>query len=189
MLAGSTAAGGVDLNPSSVLDQGIAVVGQLAGTLGFWGTWTSPVNLAISLFTMLTVILCFALIAGLLLVTLVSAYLVTGGGVLLLGFGGSQFTRSITERYLSYALATGVQLFVLLLLVSVGQNLAQGWVQNLLDRAGFDITVYLEIAGGSIVFSFSSGAFPSSPPTCCTGVFPSPCTRASAWRQPPFLRA
>jgi type IV secretion system protein TrbL len=154
MLAGSTAAGGVPLDPSAVFDQGLSLSGSMIATLGYWGTFTSPVNTGVVIVAIIIVIVAFALIAGQLLITLVNSYVVIGGGVLLLGFGGSRWTRPVAARYLSYAIATGVQLFVLYLVIAVGSSMTQLWETGIAERSGEDMRVYAEILGGSLVYLF-----------------------------------
>jgi type IV secretion system protein TrbL len=80
-------------------------------------------------------------------VALVESYLVVGGGVILLGFGGSRWTAPYVERYIAYSVSVGLKILILYLLVGAGMTLSQGWAQVALGignstepaRTGFDL--------------------------------------------------
>jgi P-type conjugative transfer protein TrbL len=73
--------------------------------------------------TALLSFIAFVVIAGQLALTLIEMYVIIGGGVLLLGFAGSRWTIPFAERYLSSAVAVGIKLFVLYLIIGVGTAL------------------------------------------------------------------
>jgi type IV secretion system protein TrbL len=73
------------------------------------------------------VLLSFAFIAAFMAVTLVESYIVINASVLLLGFGGSQWTREYALAMLKYAVAVGAKLFVLTLLVGLIAQSAHDW--------------------------------------------------------------
>ncbi|WP_310703453.1 type IV secretion system protein, partial [Burkholderia multivorans] len=54
------------------------------------------------------VFLSFLFVAAQLLVTQIESYIAIGGGVILLGFGGSRWTTDMASKYLQYAVATGI---------------------------------------------------------------------------------
>ena len=56
------------------------------------------------------VLLAFTVTAAMLLFTLVESYLAVGGGIILLGFGGSRFTASAAEGYFPFVIRVGVRL-------------------------------------------------------------------------------
>ena len=66
----------------------------------------------------------FTITAAALLFMLVQMYLVVGGGVLLLGFGGSHFTASAAEGYFPFVIRVGVKLLFYYLVLAVGVQLA-----------------------------------------------------------------
>jgi type IV secretion system protein TrbL len=73
------------------------------------------------------VLLAFTITAAALLFTLVEAYLAVGGGVLLLGFGGSRFTASASEGYFPFVIRVGVRILFFYLVLGVGVQLANQW--------------------------------------------------------------
>lgn len=69
------------------------------------------------------IFLAFLFVAAQLLVTLIETYIAVGGGVILLGFGGSRFTTDFATKYLQYAVGTGLKLMILYMVIGMGQTL------------------------------------------------------------------
>jgi type IV secretion system protein TrbL len=159
-LAGSTAAGLPDLNPSSVFDQGLALATKVFTAPNELGLLDKIFPSIVATFCAVIVIVAYAIIAAQLLVALVESYIVIGGGVLLLGFSGSRWTKFFSERYLSYVASVGVKLFVLYLIMGIGMSIAARWVP-LLAEGGFSPTPLLYVTGGSLVFLFLTWHIPS----------------------------
>lgn len=67
--------------------------------------------------------LAFLFVAVQLLVTLIETYIAIGAGIIMLGFGGSRWTTDMASKYMQYAVATGVKLMVIYLIVGAGQTL------------------------------------------------------------------
>ena len=95
--------------------------------LGVLGFVTATIASIIGGLAALGVVFGFGIIAAQLLLTNVESYIVVGGGVLLLGFAGSRWTTDIASRYLSYAVAIGIKLFSLYLIIGIGNSLAGQW--------------------------------------------------------------
>ena len=79
----------------------------------------------------LVIVVCFALIAAMMIVTLVEMYIVSYAGIILLGFGGSSFTKDYAVKYLTYAVSVGIKIMMMTLVVSVGQSIH--------DRSGSEL--------------------------------------------------
>jgi type IV secretion system protein TrbL len=112
------------------------------------------------LFTCLTLILCYAWMAGMLLVYLVESYIVLGGGVVLLGFGGSRFTAGLADGYLVYVFRVGVKLFVAYLILGIAGSLAAQWA-GMLNAVALDNPGPLfEVLGGAVVLALVTTKVP-----------------------------
>ncbi|KMY85162.1 Conjugative transfer protein TrbL [Candidatus Paraburkholderia calva] len=61
--------------------------------------------------------LVFLFVAAQLLVTQIESFIRIGAGVILLGFGGSRWTTDMSSKYMQYAVATGLKLMVLYVIV------------------------------------------------------------------------
>lgn len=159
-LAGATAAGLPSLSPSKVFDQGLALATQIFNAPNELGLLESIFPSLVAALCAVIVIVAYAIIAAQLLVALVESYIVIGGGILLLGFSGSRWTKFFSERYLSYVASVGVKLFVLYLIMGVGMTIAARWVR-LLGEGGFSPIPLLHVTGGALVFLFLTWHIPS----------------------------
>ncbi len=121
--AGATAAGvGMQLTPGDLFSLGV----ELAYTVGDVNMMNPGVAVSVAISAVI-ILLCFAFIAAFMAVTLVESYVVINASVLLMGFGGSKFTRDHAISILRYALSVGVKLFVLTLIVGLVMESARGW--------------------------------------------------------------
>ena len=149
--AGQAASGFDSLNPSTVLQQGIDIsVGLFDQALDITGFWKMPLWVLV---VPIVVVVSFAVIAGILLVTLIESFVVIGGGVLLLGFAGSRWTIGFAEGYLVYAVRVGVKLFVIYLLIGIGMSLPETWLATLETVNPGDPRFFMEVMGGSLIFA------------------------------------
>ena len=69
----------------------------------------------------------FLIVAVELLLTLVKAYLTTGLGVILLGFGGNRFTASAAEGYFTSVIRIGVKLLFFYAVLAIGMQMVAQW--------------------------------------------------------------
>lgn len=143
-------AGGVSkLDPSSVLDQGIFVSVTIIEKTN---SILSPASAILGGLMGLIIIGIYALIAAELVFVLVSMWLILYAGIIMLAFGGSEWTRSYALNYYKTILAIGAKLFILQLLIGLGTSIISGWAKNLsvglLDPTFAEVFV---IAGGVLV--------------------------------------
>src|SRR3984957_1370236 len=129
---GASVSGLPKLSPQTVLQLG----GEMASTI-----FDTPANASLmSNFEIAIiqsvcgffVLLAFTVTAAMLLFTLVESYLAVGGGVILLGFGGSRFTASAAEGYFPFVIRVGVRLLFFYLVLAVGVQLANQWATAIL---------------------------------------------------------
>ena len=158
--AGQVAGGLPELNPSTVIDQGIAVASSLISSISVAGWFTSPGGNFVAAIAALLAFLAFVVIAGQLALALIEMYVVIGGGVLLLGFAGSRWTIPFAERYLSYAVAIGIKLFVLYLIIGVGTSLAASWGPTLAGVGTLPSDLFA-ILGASLVYMIVAWQIPT----------------------------
>jgi type IV secretion system protein TrbL len=124
---GAAITGLPNLSPQTVLQLG----GQMADMIFNTPASTSLMNnLEVAIVQSVCgffVLFAFTITAAALLFTLVETYLVVGGGVLLLGFGGNRFTASAAEGYFPFVIRVGVRLLFFYLVLAVGVQLANQW--------------------------------------------------------------
>ncbi len=114
--------GGAPLTPSLVFQRGIEIAGQLmngAGAAMFITNFAASIALVASA---LLVMLSFVMVTIQFVVAMVESYIVVAAGLIFLGFGGSRWTVPYVERYIALAVAVGVKIMVLYLLMLVGAS-------------------------------------------------------------------
>jgi type IV secretion system protein TrbL len=121
--AGATASGTAVLTPGDVFRVGIDVAGQIWAQISVWAPGASA-GLAIAA---LVVLACFAWIVLTMVTALVESYFVISGGVLLMAFGGSTWTKDVAIGVVRNVFGIGAKLFALQLVTSVGGAFIQQW--------------------------------------------------------------
>ena len=146
--------GGPGLSPGDVFLRGLDIAGNLglsASKAGFFANAASA--LALVLAAILT-FLSFVIVSVHFIMALVESYVVVGAGFIFLGFGGSRWTAPYVERYIALAVAVGVKLMVLYMLIGAGMTLSGAWTARALTAAlaPSPIMEALDIMGGAIIF-------------------------------------
>lgn len=113
MLAKIVASGGLSL----VVTGGAELVEPLTqiGMIILWGFSSWCISGLISL----VVLICYFIIALQLLMLQVEMGLLMAAGAVLLGLGGSRWTRDYVQKYLNHALVTGIRFLVLMMVLTV----------------------------------------------------------------------
>lgn len=140
--------------PSAATPDGIVSTGfdtalaayQAIGELGVM----EKIAVVIPVTALAILVLSFLFVAAQLLVTQIESYIAIGGGVILLGFGGSRWTTDMASKYLQYAVATGIKLMVLYMIVGAGQTLFDNLA---IDPANL-IQSCLIAAGEALVYAY-----------------------------------
>jgi type IV secretion system protein TrbL len=123
---------------------GVQLAAKVMAQMSIWSSAAS-----VGLITAgLVIEVCFALIAACMVLALVESYLVISMGVLFMAFGGTQWTKDLAISTVRYTLSVGAKLFVLQLLVSIGDTLIQSWVATFNDITASSLCI---LVGCSIV--------------------------------------
>lgn len=120
MEIGKAAAGVQTLSPDDVVGAGIDTAMGIYLVVKKMNLFSAIAMTIPLLFVAIFIVLGFAIIAGQLLVTQIESYIAIGGGVIMLGFGGSRWTSDMSTSYLKYAVGTGVKLMVIYLFIGAG---------------------------------------------------------------------
>jgi type IV secretion system protein TrbL len=153
-MLGQRASGSGPLAPSAVFGRGLDIAGNLfqaASQAGFFQ------NTGTAFALVLAAILGFLSFVGITIqfvVALVESYIVVGAGFIFLGFGGSRWTSSYVERYIALAVAVGVKILVLYLLISAGMQVSAGWAgvaAQVAAQADPAMSAW-DIAGAALIF-------------------------------------
>src|ERR1700730_100237 len=160
--AGSAIGGqGVVLDPSATFGQGLQLAKNMLGTLNNPAFFTAIVAVLLAVFCAIGVVIAFAVVAGQLMVTLIESYIVISAGLFFLGFSGSRWTLPFSEKYVAYAVSVGIKLFMLYLIVGVGQTLAAQWQKLFAPGVVAAPDIYIGVAGSALVFMLLGWQIPN----------------------------
>ena len=125
----SISGGATVITPSGVMEQGAI------SALQIWNAWSPSANpfswgndvimgLTVVLSMILT-LLGFMLVSLQLLMTQIEFTLVSGVGILMLGFSGATFTTMFSEKYFGYIVSTGLKLMFIFVIAGLGTQISQ----------------------------------------------------------------
>ena len=152
-IVGQSASGLPSLAPTDILVRGLNIAGNLlsgAANSGWMGSFGTALALV---FAALLAFLAFLGLTIQLVVTLVESYLVVGAGFIFLGFGGSRWTAPYVERFIAFAVSTGVKVMVLYLLLGAGMAMTNTWegAATAVPTSASPAVDALDIAGSAVI--------------------------------------
>ena len=119
-------------SPGNILATGVTMAGQILNLTPIPGMSLNVGAMAAGYGTVildallaLCVLICMAIIAARAAMINIEAYIVVASMTLLVGFGGSRWTRDYAMRALSYAMSVGGKLFMLNLIAGTGTTIIQ----------------------------------------------------------------
>ncbi len=142
-------AGGGSASPAEVFDAGIRVASQMSQQAKF-GVFEDNALAIAAVLAMGVVVICFSLVAAIFVAVMVEMYVGLLAGMIMLGLGGSSFTKDFSVRYLIYAFGVGMKLMALVMIAKIGSEVLLGLAQAPTAESDQFITT-LAIAGISVV--------------------------------------
>ncbi|EMG0348682.1 P-type conjugative transfer protein TrbL [Salmonella enterica] len=106
----------MEATPVGILKQGFVVVSKI-----FTGSY-NPITLLTQVICALVIMVIYAKISFYVLKVMLETFIVSYGGIVLLGFGALNFTSDYAKRYVTYVISCGIKLFMVLLIVGFGGN-------------------------------------------------------------------
>lgn len=142
-------AGSGTASPAEVFDAGIRVASQMSQQVQF-GMFEDNALAIAALLAMVVVVVCFSLVAALFVSVMVEMYVGLLAGMIMLGLGGSSFTKEFAVKYLVYAFAVGLKMMALVMISKIGSEVLLGMAQAPTAESDQFITT-LAIAGIAVV--------------------------------------
>lgn len=159
--AAASAAGApmAQLSPVGILLAGSNLAETLIQNLNIQGLFGSVAGAFFAPMIGLLLFVAFLIIAAQMVVALVEGFIVTSGGVLLLGFLGSPWTARFGMAYFSALAGAGIKLFMIYIIVALGGGLIAGWQTSMAE--GVDLAGAFTILGVASLFSFIAWSIPN----------------------------
>lgn len=133
---GAKAAGyTVDITPSHIFHLGISLALKILGSATTINLFRNLLYSLVSVVTAVVILFCFASIGLELVLVQIGSQIILAGGVFLLAFSGFQWTRDYAERYVHTFFHVGIKIVFIYILVGLGVQLSQGWIQLITDSS------------------------------------------------------
>lgn len=142
------AAGG-SASPADIFDAGIQTAAKMSEQVQF-GLFEDNALAIAAVFAMIVVVVSFSLVAAIFVSVMVEMYVCLLAGMIMLGLGGSSFTKDFAVRYLIYAFSVGMKLMGLVMIARIGADILIGLAEAPTATSDQFITT-LAIAGISVV--------------------------------------
>jgi type IV secretion system protein TrbL len=142
-------AGGGSASPANIFDAGIRVATKMSKQAKF-GLFEDNSLAIAAVFAMVVVVVCFSLVAAIFVSVMVEMYVGLLAGMIMLGLGGSSYTKDFAVKYLVYAFSVGMKLMALVMIAKIGSDILLGLAEAPIAASEQFITT-LAIAGISVV--------------------------------------
>ncbi|MCT9000391.1 P-type conjugative transfer protein TrbL [Chelativorans intermedius] len=114
-------AGGGSASPANVFNAGLQVASQMSEKAQF-GLFEDNALAIAAVFAMVIVVIAFSLVAAIFVAVMAEMYVGLLAGMIMLGLGGSSFTKDFAVRYLVYAFSVGMKLMALVMIARIGSE-------------------------------------------------------------------
>lgn len=142
-------AGGGSASPANIFDAGIRVATKMSEQAKF-GLWEDNALAIAAVFAMVVVVVSFSLVAAIFVAVMVEMYVGLLAGMIMLGLGGTSYTKDFAVKYLVYAFSVGMKLMGLVMIAKIGSDILLGLSEAPTGTSEQFITT-LAIAGISVV--------------------------------------
>jgi type IV secretion system protein TrbL len=141
-------AGGGSASPANVFNAGLTVASKMSEKINFGLFQDNALALSAAL-AMIVSVIAFSLVAAIFISVLVEMYVGLLAGMILLGLGGSSYTKDFAVRYLIYAFSVGMKLMALVMIARIGSEVLIGMAND--ASVGDQYQTALAIAGIAVV--------------------------------------
>ena len=141
-------AGGGSASPANVFNAGLTVASKMSEKISFGLFQDNALALAAAL-AMIVSVIAFSLVAAIFVSVLIEMYVGLMAGMIMLGLGGSSFTKDFAVRYLVYAFSVGMKLMSLVMIAKIGSDVLIGLAND--TAVGDQYQTALAIAGLAVV--------------------------------------
>ncbi|MGO4567997.1 P-type conjugative transfer protein TrbL [Rhizobium sp. 2YAF20] len=141
-------AGSGSASPATVFNAGLLVASKMSEKISFGLFEDNALALSAAL-AMIVSVIAFSLVAAIFISVLVEMYVGLLAGMILLGLGGSSYTKDFAIRYLIYAFSVGMKLMALVMIARIGSEVLIGLANE--PTVGDEYQTALAIAGIAVV--------------------------------------
>jgi type IV secretion system protein TrbL len=162
---GANAAGISSISPTQVFVQGLKIAGAMmaaASDSGFLLHMGSGLTIILCA---LVILLCWSLVTLSLILTWVESYVALSVAYIMLGMGGSRWTREYVSRYIALVISVGLKILTLYCVVAVGMNMSNDWITeagkvSLVSSPTAPVLVAFDVLIGTFIFALLTWNLP-----------------------------
>ena len=168
---GANAAGvPMSQSPSDIMTQGLQIASDLFTKISATSLLTQPGGAITTTLAACIVLASYIIITLHYVVTKLEAIIVMSAGYIFLGFGGSRWTSPYFERYISFAVSTGVRLMLIYLMLGVFKTVSSNWIATMNGyTADQPITQIFPTLMSMLLFAFASWMIPKMAASLASG--------------------
>lgn len=135
-------------SPADIFNTGLTVASMMSQKISFGVFQDNTLALSAAL-AMIVSVIAFSLVSAIFLSVLVEMYVGLLAGMIMLGLGGSSYTKDFAIRYLVYAFSVGMKLMSLVMIAKIGSDVLTGLASD--AGVGDQYQTALAIAGIAVV--------------------------------------
>jgi len=153
---GARVAGIPSISPTVVFTQGLKIAGAMmysASDSGFLLHIGSAITIILCA---MIILLCWGLVTLSLIITWVESYVALGVAYIMLGFGGSRWTREYVNRYICLVSSVGLKILKIYGVISAGMILSGNWIT---EAQQVKLTPFVTTAPVLVAFDVLIGTF------------------------------
>jgi type IV secretion system protein TrbL len=135
-------------SPADIFDSGLIVAAKMSEKIQFGVFEDNALALSAAL-AMIVTIISFSLVAAIFVSVMVEMYVGLLAGMIMLGLGGSSYTKDFAIRYLVYGFSVGLKLLALVMIARIGSDVLVGLANE--PTIGDEYQKPLAIAGIAVV--------------------------------------
>ena len=114
-------ANGGTASPANIFNAGLTVAAKMSEKIQF-GVFEDNALAISAAFAMIVTVIAFSLVAAIFVSVMVEMYIGLLAGMIMLGLGGSSYTKDFAVRYLVYAFSVGMKLMALVMIARIGSE-------------------------------------------------------------------
>jgi type IV secretion system protein TrbL len=141
-------ANGGTASPADVFNAGLTVASKMSEKIQF-GLFEDNALAISAAFAMVVTVISFSLVAAIFVSVMVEMYIGLLAGMIMLGLGGSSYTKDFAIKYLVYAFSVGMKLMALVMISRIGSEVLIGLANQ--PDIGDQFQTALAIAGIAVV--------------------------------------
>lgn len=141
-------ADGGTASPADIFNAGLSVAAKMSEKIEF-GVFEDNILAISAAFAMIVTVVTFSLVAAIFISVMVEMLVGLLAGMIMLGLGGTSYTKDFAVRYLVYAFSVGMKLMALVMISRIGSDVLIGLASE--PQVGDEYQAALAVAGISVV--------------------------------------